>query len=138
MSNQDCRITADSDQSTIGILGSLSGGNPGAMSVLMRWIDREGPVAIVAMVTVLDMKHLYDHHIWLVFKEVCGEDIDRFIYHVSMELPNQLTGKLSVSGPYIGQVNLNEFQARRVFGAPGLYWALEKPPRDPHYTYPIV
>ncbi len=137
MPSNDCRITENSDTSIPGMIAALSGGNIGAMNVIMEWIERDGPMAFPAILTVLDMKHLYDHHIWVVYSDVCGRDIDRFIYHVSMELPNQVTGKLSTSGPYRSQVN-DEFYKKRTFGTPGSYWALQEPPHDPNYAYPIV
>lgn len=130
------RITEDFvDGSMVDIIGKLTSYNVGAMSVLAEWVKRD-PMALFPMLTCLDMKHLYDNHIWDVFK-LCDKDLDRFIYHVEMELPNQITGQLSVTGPYLSQVNRDEHYAKRKFGKPGTFWALEHPPSEKNYDYPI-
>jgi hypothetical protein len=132
---QECRVTSDTDQSLGGIIFVLTGGNLGATSVLLQWLDVD-PYALLGFLNVLDTKHLYDEHIWNVYK-LCGEDINRFIYHVQMELPDQATGRVSVTGPYTAEVNREGFFAKRRFGKPGSYWALEHPPVETNYSYPI-
>lgn len=134
MSNEHCRITEDVPP--LEMIKILTGGNIGSVQVLVEWLDRD-PLAFLGFLTSLDIKHLYDEHIWCVYNDVCGADIDRFIYHVSMELPDQITGKLRTSGPY--QIaDMDAFFAERCFGEPGSYWALKNPPSDPYYVYPIV
>ncbi len=133
----ECRMTpADMNISVSEMITRLTGGNLGSTRVLVEWLDRD-PMAVLAFLTVLDLKHLYDEHIWVVYDKICDQDIDRFIYHVSMELPNQATGRLSVSGPYSRLAN-DAFWAKRQSGKPGAYWALEQPPTERNYSYPIV
>ncbi|HEY1063794.1 MAG TPA: hypothetical protein VGE30_00680 [Candidatus Saccharimonadales bacterium] len=134
MPQTDLRVTEHTDLSTRGIIQALTDSNPGAMSVLLQWLEKDS-LALIAMLTCLDLKHLYDDQIWEVYL-LCGKDIDRFIYHVQMELPDQLTGHHATSGPYIGQVD-EEFYAKRKFGKPGSFWALEHPPAETDYAYPI-
>lgn len=117
------------------VITTLCGGNPGALTVLLTWF-RSSPFAMIEVLT-LDTKRLYDHHIWEVYKYVCGEDFERFKYHVMVELPHQDTGELSVTGPYSPSLNNKEFWEKRRFGKPGSYWALENPPTEPDYEYPI-
>ncbi len=115
---------------------ALCGDNPGAMSVLAQWLESSGLMGVIEMFT-LDTKRLYDHRIWELYKDVCGEDIERFRYHVLTELPNQETGKLSVTGPYSPGFGNEEFWEKRRFGTPNSFWALEHPPTEPDYEYPI-
>lgn len=114
---------------------ALAEGNPGAIRALAEWI-KSSEDAIMELLT-LDTKRLYGSKIWEVYKNVCGEDIERFKYHVCVELPNQETGKLTVSGPWGPSLNNRNFWNRRQFGAPGSYWALKNPPTDPNYEFPI-
>ena len=132
-----CRIPETFNGSLADMAFILAGGNLGALSVLSEWAAVD-PRARMGFLTSLDLKHLYDEHIWEVYK-LCGRDIHRFIYHVSMELPNQYTGKLVFTGPYCSRVRVDEgFFAKRTFGKPGSYWALEHPPTDTDYDYPIL
>jgi|GEM_PF-963906 len=130
------RVLPDSDLTAFELIKLLSSGSPGSMTVLMEWYAKD-PFALLEIL-VLDSKRLYDEHIWDVYSRVCGENLDRFIYHVQMELPNQVTGELSITGSYNRMVDTRAFFAKRTFGKPGSYWALEDPPTDRHYDYPIV
>lgn len=132
--NDPARID-DPSMSLFEAVKKLSGGHPGSMKVLMDWIEKDRH-AFLGILNSIDGKHLYDEHIWNVFK-LCGEDLDRFIYHVEMELPDQLTGTPSISGMYCRGIDHEEFFAKRSFGKPGSYWALENPPTEADYSYPI-
>lgn len=110
-------------------------GNPGAIRVLREWIDSSGPIGVLELV-ILDSKRLYGSRIWELYK-LCGQDIERFKYHVQVELPNQQTGQLSATGPYGPGFGNTEFWEKRKFGKPESFWALENPPDDPNYEYPI-
>ncbi len=112
----------------------LSGGIPGAVRVLVEWFNTS-PTAPLEML-VLDSKRLYDHRIWELYK-LCGCDIERFKYHVQVELPNQETGELSVTGPHTPDLGDKDFWEKRRFGEPGSFWALETPPSCSDYEYPI-
>lgn len=118
-------------------IAALGGDNYGSLSALMACLMTE-PLALSSFLTI-DGKHLYDEHIWKVFKHVCGEDPARFLYHVQVELPDQETGELRITGPYSTQIeDTKAFFAKRTFGKPGSYWALEHPPTDRNYEYPIL
>ncbi len=130
------RINKDNSGSIIKIFLALTSGHTGAVTVLAHW-KRIDPQALLHIETILDGKGLYDEHIWDVYL-LCDRDINRFIYHVSMELPDQRTGKVTISGKYQRQVDIKEFLAKRTFGRPGSYWGLKNPPREPHYSYPIT
>lgn len=129
----DNRIT-DLSTTAEDVAMTLSGGNPGAIRVLAEWFNTS-PLALIE-VLILDSKRLYDHHIWNLYK-MCGYDIERFKYHVAVELPNQETGILSVTGPHAPRLHDKEFWQKRTYGQPGAFWALENPPLETHYEYPI-
>lgn len=131
MSNDRIRI----DMTVPEILYTLSEGNPGALTVLMDWMQ-SSDIALFQVLT-LDSKKLYGSRIWELYKDICGEDLDRFKYHVLTELPNQETGILSVSGTYSPDFDDSEFWERRRFGTPNSFWALEHPPVSADYEFPI-
>ena len=85
----------------------------------------------------IDSKRLYGARIVQLYGEVCGWDLDRFIYHVGMELPNQETGQLSTAGKYARYAD-RDFLQKRMCGEPGSFWALAEPPTNRRYEYPIV
>jgi hypothetical protein len=96
---------------------------------------------------VMDKKRLYGHDIARLF-ELCGgninseEDIERFKYHVCVELPNQQTGEITIYGPYFKDLDVDteagrEFFLRRQFWYPGSFWGLEHPPSERNYEFPI-
>ena len=59
----------------------MSGGNPGAMTVCMdiheRAADIDPDAAMGALATLLslDSHGVYEHRIWMLYKDVCGEDL---------------------------------------------------------------
>ena len=115
----------------------LSEGVPGAVSALAELCasDASGFLTLLQ----IDEKRLYGDKIWELYSDVCDGDVERFRYHVNVELPNQETGVLSITGPY--SVWPDE-ETRRVFwnarrhGKPGSFWALETPPRR-GYRFPL-
>lgn len=117
------------------IITVLSDGNPGAVSVLIKWLETD-PLALMGILT-LDSKRLYGSRIWVVYKDVCGEDLERFKYHLEVELPNQETGELSVTGPYSPSLSDIQFWEKRTSGKPGADWALDVPPTTSQYEFPI-
>ena len=118
----------------VDLVFALCGGNSGALRVLAEWFH-SSPMAVIEMLS-LDTKRLYDNRIWELY-ELCGQDIERFKYHVLTELPNQETGELSVSGPHSPDFDDKEFWQKRRSGQPGSFWALENPPSEANYEYPI-
>ena len=117
------------------ILLALSEGNPGALRILSELYQNNW-----MLILRIDSLHLYGFHIWEVYKDVCGEDLDRFIYHIEMELPCQICGCLSITGSYSADMDEEETEAHfaaRQYGRPGSYWALKNPPKTRDYDYPI-
>ena len=115
---------------------ALSDGNPGAVRVLCELL--EGGNGIMDLL-LCDTKRLYGSQIWVCYKDICGEDIERFRYHLQVELPNQQTGQVSVTGPHappLGEGGTRFWEARKN-GVPGSFWALENPPTGT-YRYPLM
>lgn len=113
----------------------------GSLEALAKCHDSLGE-AVIPLFVVLDMKHLYGQRIWDLYK-FCKEDIKRFIYHVGVELPDQETGNWIVPRdpiflPRNPAYLTKEFAAARRFGQPGFFWALENPPADGNYEFPIL
>lgn len=59
-------------------LKKISGGNPGALRVLMECYQKNFFIGQL-VVAELDIKQIYDSNIWLLYKDKCGEDLDKFI-----------------------------------------------------------
>lgn len=118
-----------------GMLLKLCEGHALALKVLTRLLNesKNGFMQILG----LDTNRLYGARIWDLYK-LCGKDLERFEYHLDMELPNQGTGHVSITGPYCSKVDQDAHFAARKFGKPGSFWALENPPTDPNYEYPII
>lgn len=128
---------SDPNMSLTSAMFALSEGNAGALNVLMQ-LMQDNPMQIF----ICDSKRLYGSRIWMLYKDICGEDIGRFAYHLCVELPNQETGKLSITGPYAARWGFDtpekkQFWASRRFGKPGSFWALEHPPTRRDYAYPL-
>ena len=93
----------------------------------------------------LKEKKLFGESIGQLLYEVCGSDMERFIYHILMELPYQETGEFGTDPFFKIFLTHNEFDHEiakkhietRKFGKPNSLWALKNPPTDPHYEYPI-
>lgn len=113
--------------------GHSGGCHPGAVRVLLDLFKHSG----ILVVLLCDSKRLYAERIWDLYKNVCGEDIERFAYHLSVELPNQETGVLSVTGPQSPDFDDREFWKARSYGAPGSFWCLQNPP-GPGYRFPLT
>jgi hypothetical protein len=126
------RITLD--MSNIDMLMAMSEENPGALTVLLKLLNGEDGFFKILL---LDSKKLYGSDIWVLYKDICGENLNRFIYHIDMELPDQDTGELGIMGPYSIDTD-KEFWDLREFGKPKSFWALENPPTNAYYTFPIT
>jgi len=119
-------------------LQALSGGDRDAIGVLMECSVELGGGVFEVFLSSINEKRLFDNRIVKLY-ELCGRDVQRFIYHIDIELPNQETGEWGMSGPYVVQcMRTPGFSHARRFGKPNSYWALEHPPTDPHYRYPLV
>lgn len=124
------------DMSLLEILSALSEGNPGALRVLMELFgDGAGFLDVLGC----DSKRLYGSRIWMLYKDVCGEDIERFRYHLQVELPNQENGELYITGPHAPLFGKESeaFWAARKYWKPGSFWALQNPPGR-GYRFPLA
>lgn len=70
--------------SLLDIIVKLSQGNPGAVTVLAQWvkdgeaIDPQSCHPMIAMCRLDDMD-IVGARIWMLYKDVCGQDLRRFI-----------------------------------------------------------
>jgi hypothetical protein len=117
-------------------LSKLTDGHAGSLALLRRLVQ----IDKIEVILVMDVKHLYGEKIWELYSKICGQDMDRFIYHVKMELPCQICGMFGIMDinepPEITEEILNHIRFRK-FGKPGSFWALENPPEKSNYEYPI-
>lgn len=89
-------------------------------------------------IRILHAKGWSGLEVWELFL-ACGQNLERFRYHVTTELPDRDTGKLTlVSGKYAPEPGDREFWRKRAYGRPGSYWALKNPPIKVDYEYPIT
>ena len=93
-------------------------------------------------ILTLEAKHLYGARIVEVYREVCGRNIHRFIYHLEMELPCQFCGSFFPYGaiwrPTLEtRTELFTHQIPRTTLAVGANWALKHPPTSPEYDFPL-
>lgn len=116
----------------------LTNNHSGSVAVLTECWKSMDALSFVGFLSSIDKKRLYDERIWELFV-LCGKNIERFIYHVDIELPNQETGEwMGTTGPHNALIENPAFIAARQFGRPGSFWALKHPPTDPNYEYPIL
>lgn len=65
------------------ILINMAGGNPGALTVLINMfkeggkIDPDDFLGGLGSILSLDSHDIYEHHIWMLYKDVCGQDLTR-------------------------------------------------------------
>lgn len=81
----------------------LSGGNPGALNVLMQSLGRHEEIdpddfaGRLGLFLHLDSMGIYDERIWMFFKDLCGEDLSKMaavarawqLGIISLDLVNQ-------------------------------------------------
>ena len=78
-----CRITRY--DTLVSACSKMSEGNPGALNVLMRLIDEGGAIDPDAFmggmsnVFDLDTNKIYGSSIWILYKDICGEDLRKMI-----------------------------------------------------------
>lgn len=67
--------------SMLDVVKKMSGGNPGASTVCMdileqgETIDPDGAMGGFGAILSLDSHGVYEHRIWMLYKDVCGEDL---------------------------------------------------------------
>lgn len=59
----------------------ISEGNPGALRVLIQCYQKSFLIGQF-IIAELDIKEIYGSHIWELYKDKCGEDLDEFILTV--------------------------------------------------------
>ncbi|MBE3142902.1 MAG: hypothetical protein IMZ61_03145 [Planctomycetes bacterium] len=75
----ECRIRLE--MSTRDCLAAMCGGNPGALTVCMNLlkesaaIDPESALGGLGAVVYLDSFQIYEHRIWMLFKDVCKKNL---------------------------------------------------------------
>ena len=60
------------------ILIVLSEGNPGALRVMMDWLQKDGDSCFMSFLNLDDM-NIRGSQIWVGFKDHCKEDMSKFI-----------------------------------------------------------
>lgn len=67
------------------VLWEMSEGNPGAITVMMRLlqdvplIDPDDVFAGLGVLMSLDTNRIYGPRIWMLYKDVCGEDLVKMV-----------------------------------------------------------
>lgn len=83
MSYDDPRITLN--DSMMEIMIKMSGGNPGALRVLLQIveqspkIDPQGAMEGLGPLLGLDTENIYEERIWGLYKDVCGQDLVKML-----------------------------------------------------------
>jgi hypothetical protein len=124
----------------------LSSPSPDRQSLnLLNYIGSKfGDPFLHDLVTIMDCKHLYGKRIYKLFVTTCGKDVDRFIYHIKMELPCQICGSFVLAmmepmdDPKSIDVYAHKMARQFAQGKSNSFWGLEPHPEDPNYSYPIV
>jgi hypothetical protein len=69
------------NDSGMDVLVKMAGGNPGALTVMMGLLkeaEKIDPMNIMGgmgVILSLDTLHIYEERIWMLYKDVCGEDL---------------------------------------------------------------
>lgn len=77
------RLRLEDDLLTM--MTKMSEGNPGGLTVLMQLlkdsprIDPDAAMGPLAHIFNLDSYGIYGSHIWILFKDICGQDITKTI-----------------------------------------------------------
>lgn len=83
MSYDNPRITLK--DSMMEIMIKMSGGNPGALRVLLQIvkqspkIDPQGAMEGLGPLLGLDTENIYEERIWMLYKDVCGLDMVKML-----------------------------------------------------------
>lgn len=91
------RLT-DLNMTTADMIMKMTGGNPGSLRVLTEImidggkIDPDDAFAGFGTIMGLDSRGIWDHRIWMLYKDVCGEDLMKMIALVRAEQLGQLAG----------------------------------------------
>jgi hypothetical protein len=121
------------------ILEKLAEGDPKSLAILRRLFARDRTA-----VSMIMAKGLTGSRIWDLYEAICGKSLERFIYHVNLELPCQCCGRLYLMPCDYAQAagltreGVENHLRMRQNGKPNSFWAFEGPPSEKDYEYPIV
>jgi len=71
------------------LLMTMSEGNPGGLTVMMKMIDKGYSNGLISIFHLDDM-NIRGTQIWIGYKDYCGEDIDKFIECVNNHDENMI------------------------------------------------
>lgn len=83
MSYENPRIQLQ--DSMIDVIKKMAGGNIGALRVLMEIIEKspiidpQGAMGGLGAILSLDTENIYEERIWMLYKDVCGENITKML-----------------------------------------------------------
>lgn len=69
------------NMTTMDVVKVMAGGNPGALTVCIKLlqqgdqIDPQSAVGGFGSIMMLDTLDIYEHRIWMFYKDVCGENL---------------------------------------------------------------
>lgn len=69
------------NDTTISMIMKMSGGNPGAVTVLAECLKRGADIdpddfmGGLGAILGMDSHGIYEHRIWMLYKDVCGQDL---------------------------------------------------------------
>lgn len=67
------------------VLATMAGSNPGALTVCLQimkngsLIDPDGAMGGLGLILLLDTFGIYEHRIWMLYKDVCKQDLTKTI-----------------------------------------------------------
>lgn len=120
-------------------LAELAEGDFKSLALLQRLLPKN-----LQIIELICLKHLRGSRVWELYEEICGRQMDRFIYHVMLELPCQCCGRFNfIPVEYATSMGFSEASAKshwlaRQHGKPNSFWALEDPPTERNYQFPII
>ena len=65
--------------SVFDVVTTMSEGNPGALTVMMRLMEKRGHMDGIFDILSLDDMNMRGSQIWVAYKDYCGQDIEKFI-----------------------------------------------------------
>lgn len=103
----------DPNMTVFDMFYQMSGGNPGAVNVLAQ-IYKSSEIGLFKIL-FLDTLNIWDHHIWMFYKDCCGEDINLMMrvmddcqrghisdFEVTRHVHNSIPFKHTESSIYVG------------------------------------
>ena len=112
------------NEDMMGILTTMSEGNPGAATVLSELLKANDPITGMALVFKLDEMNMRGPQVWIGYKDHCGQDLDKFqrciiegdqemvdtvnaeVYHPDLvEKHGEIYGQKAVRGEIHGESN---------------------------------